>query len=68
MIKNNDLITHRVHRHEPPVVGTDIDIIHNDDELVVVNKPASIPVSKVLFVMYRTQKLSVSYIQSHLHY
>ena len=48
LIKNNDLITHRVHRHEPPVVGERINIIHKDDDLVVINKPPSIPVCCVV--------------------
>ena len=48
MIKNNDLITHRVHRHEPPVIGNSINIIHKDDDLVVINKPPSIPVCILL--------------------
>ena len=50
VIKNNDLITHKVHRHEPPVVDNHIDIVHKDDELVVINKPASIPVRMLLNV------------------
>ena len=50
VIKNNDLITHRVHRHEPPVVDDHIDIVHKDDELVVINKPASIPVRNYCFM------------------
>ena len=48
LIKNNDLITHRVHRHEPPVVAERINIIHKDDDLVVINKPPSIPVCCVV--------------------
>ena len=48
LIKNNDLITHRVHRHEPPVIGERINIIHKDDDLVVINKPPSIPVCCVV--------------------
>jgi 23S rRNA-/tRNA-specific pseudouridylate synthase len=35
-------------RHEVPVSEEDIRIIHMDDDMVVVNKPASIPVSNVL--------------------
>ena len=31
-------------RHEVPVSNEQIEIIHIDDDLVVVNKPASIPV------------------------
>ena len=50
VIKNSDVITHRVHRHEPPVVGDKIDIIHKDDDLVVINKPPSIPVCFVMCV------------------
>ena len=48
LIKNNDLITHKVHRHEPPVIGERINIIHKDDDLVVINKPPSIPVCCVV--------------------
>ena len=51
LIKNNDLITHKVHRHEPPVVGERINIIHKDDNLVVINKPPSIPVCCVCVYM-----------------
>lgn len=31
-------------RHEPPVVGNPLEIIELTDELVVLNKPSSIPV------------------------
>jgi len=51
VIKNNDLISHRVHRHEPPVIGDKINIIHKDDNLVVINKPPSIPVCILTCVM-----------------
>lgn len=33
-----------VHRHEPPVVGTPLEILVDDGEVLVVDKPASIPV------------------------
>ena len=32
--------------HEVPVCAEDIRILHMDDDIVVVDKPASIPVSK----------------------
>lgn len=32
-------------RHEVPVTSQPITIVHMDDDIVVVNKPASIPVS-----------------------
>jgi hypothetical protein len=31
VIKNNDVIEHRVHRHEPPVTSAPIKIIHEDE-------------------------------------
>lgn len=43
-LKNGDLLNTLVHRHEPPVVHQDIEFLRNDDEMVVINKPASIPV------------------------
>ncbi|RVE57263.1 hypothetical protein OJAV_G00214460 [Oryzias javanicus] len=42
--KNNDHMKNTVHRHEPPVVGTPLDILVDDGQVLVVDKPASIPV------------------------
>ena len=39
-------------RHEVPVSSEEIKIIHMDDDLVVVNKPASIPVNILNLVIY----------------
>ncbi|KAI8458416.1 pseudouridine synthase [Phakopsora pachyrhizi] len=46
IIKNGDLITNMIHRHEPPVTGDPVRILHRDDErgLLVVEKPGSMPV------------------------
>ncbi|GAA5811349.1 hypothetical protein MFLAVUS_004782 [Mucor flavus] len=44
IIRHNDFISHAVHRHEPPVTDTPIEIIHEDSKLFVINKPASIQV------------------------
>ncbi|CAI6359454.1 unnamed protein product [Macrosiphum euphorbiae] len=44
VLKHNDLLANMVHRHEVPVASGKIDIIHLDDDIVVVNKPPSIPV------------------------
>jgi len=44
VLKHNDLLANVVHRHEVPVVSGTIDVIHLDDDIVVVNKPSSIPV------------------------
>uniref|UniRef100_A0A6B2L5J1 Pseudouridine synthase n=1 Tax=Arcella intermedia TaxID=1963864 RepID=A0A6B2L5J1_9EUKA len=44
VIKEHDELTHAVHRHEPPITDKAITIIHQDEELVVIDKPPSIPV------------------------
>ncbi|XP_023031362.1 RNA pseudouridylate synthase domain-containing protein 2 [Drosophila willistoni] len=43
-LKHNDLLANIVHRHEVPVTCQPITIVHMDEDIVVVNKPASIPV------------------------
>ncbi|CAO1314351.1 unnamed protein product [Diamesa serratosioi] len=43
-LKHNDLLANIVHRHEVPVTSQPIAIVFMDDDIVVVNKPASIPV------------------------
>lgn len=43
-LKNGDIITHTLHRHEPPVTAQPIGIIHEDDDIIVINKPAGVPV------------------------
>eukprot|EP00092_Neocalanus_flemingeri_P099282 GFUD01126659.1.p1 GENE.GFUD01126659.1~~GFUD01126659.1.p1 ORF type:complete len:546 (-),score=157.75 GFUD01126659.1:32-1669(-) len=43
-VQNNDFISHTVHRHELPVTEQKINIINEDDDWVVVDKPGSIPV------------------------
>ncbi|EDV98985.1 RNA pseudouridylate synthase domain-containing protein 2 isoform X3 [Drosophila grimshawi] len=43
-LKHNDLLANTVHRHEVPVTAHPITIVHMDDDILVVNKPASIPV------------------------
>ncbi|KAI8380615.1 hypothetical protein EDC96DRAFT_550823 [Choanephora cucurbitarum] len=44
IIKRQDLMSHLVHRHEPPVTDQSIDIVYQDERLLVVNKPGSIQV------------------------
>ena len=43
-LKLTDKILHTVHRHELPVRDTKVDILHCDSHILVVNKPASIPI------------------------
>ncbi|KAL2128055.1 hypothetical protein VTI74DRAFT_9785 [Chaetomium olivicolor] len=44
IMKNGDLISHTTHRHEPPVTAEPIGVIHEDDDMVVINKPSGVPV------------------------
>lgn len=44
IVKNGDIISHTLHRHEPPVTGREIGIIHEDEDLMVLDKPAGVPV------------------------
>ncbi|KAJ4287078.1 DRAP deaminase [Collariella sp. IMI 366227] len=44
VMKNGDLISHTTHRHEPPTTAEPIGIIHEDDDMVVINKPSGVPV------------------------
>lgn len=64
-LHHNDLMSNTVHRHEVPVVQQPIEIIHLDDDICVVNKPASIPVhpcgryrhNTVVFIMAKEYNL-----------
>ncbi|KAF8567274.1 hypothetical protein P879_03881 [Paragonimus westermani] len=44
ILQDSDLISHKVHRHELPVLNTPIKFIYEDDDVLVLSKPASIPV------------------------
>ncbi|KAL4923493.1 uncharacterized protein BDV17DRAFT_285393 [Aspergillus undulatus] len=44
VLKNGEVISHTLHRHEPPVTGNPIGIIHETDDLLVIDKPAGVPV------------------------
>lgn len=44
LLKGGNHINHRTHRHEPPVAGTsNIEIVADTDDLLVVNKPSTVP-------------------------
>lgn len=42
ILKNSDLVYHKAHRHEPMVYG-EIQFVGETEDLLAVNKPASIP-------------------------
>ncbi|KAJ1950017.1 DRAP deaminase, partial [Linderina macrospora] len=45
VICNSDLVTHKIHRHEPPVTTQELGIVRETEEgMLVVDKPGSIPV------------------------
>ncbi|XP_053115028.1 pseudouridylate synthase RPUSD2 isoform X1 [Hemicordylus capensis] len=44
VLKNNDFLRNTVHRHEPPVTAQAIEFLEENDEVVVVDKPSSLPV------------------------
>ena len=39
-----DKLYHKIHRHEPPVTAEDVKIVHQDNVVVVIDKPGSMPV------------------------
>lgn len=44
LLKNGDVVSHSIHRHEPPVTAEKIEIIEKTEDFLIINKPASIPV------------------------
>ncbi|XP_019374551.1 PREDICTED: RNA pseudouridylate synthase domain-containing protein 2 [Gavialis gangeticus] len=44
VLKNNDFLRNTAHRHEPPVTAQPIQVLAENDEMVVVDKPSSLPV------------------------
>lgn len=38
------MIAHTLHRHEPPVTEKPIYVVFEDERLIVINKPAGVPV------------------------
>jgi tRNA pseudouridine synthase 9 len=44
VVKNSDLIENRIHRHEPPVCDTKIEIVFESEDMLIISKPSSIPV------------------------
>ena len=44
ILRDSDLISHRIHRHEPPVMATPVGIVWQDQDILVIDKPSGIPV------------------------
>lgn len=66
IFQNNDFMRNTVHRHEPPVSGKPLEVLVDDGEVVVVDKPASLPVhpcgryrhNTVIFILGKENGLS----------
>ncbi|XP_036625533.1 RNA pseudouridylate synthase domain-containing protein 2 [Trichosurus vulpecula] len=65
ILKDNDFLQNTVHRHEPPVTAEPIRLLAEDNEVVVVDKPSSMPVhpcgrfrhNTVIFVLGKEHRL-----------
>lgn len=44
IVKNGDLISHRLHRHEPSVTSRPIKIVFEDENIIAIDKPSGLPV------------------------
>ena len=44
ILNNGDVISHTLHRHEPPVTAQPIRVISENDSMIVIDKPAGVPV------------------------
>ncbi|KAA8912902.1 DRAP deaminase [Sphaerosporella brunnea] len=44
IVQNGDMISHTMHRHEPPVTDQPIGIVYEDDGIIAISKPAGVPV------------------------
>ncbi|KAL0969633.1 hypothetical protein UPYG_G00230090 [Umbra pygmaea] len=65
-LRNNDFLRNTVHRHEPPVIGRPLEILEDNGEVLVVDKPASMPVhpcgrfrhNTVIFILGKERGIS----------
>ncbi|KAF9965754.1 hypothetical protein BGZ70_004172 [Mortierella alpina] len=44
IVKNSDIVAHDIHRHEPPVADLPVKVVRQEDGVIIVDKPSSIPV------------------------
>ncbi|KNC49250.1 uncharacterized protein AMSG_05245 [Thecamonas trahens ATCC 50062] len=67
VLRDNDWMTHEMHRHEPPVLDIEPEVLAETDAILAVNKPCSIPVhpcgrfrhNTVVFLLGRRSYLSL---------
>lgn len=64
-LQDNDFLRNRVHRHEPPVTAEPVRLLAENEDVVVVDKPSSIPVhpcgrfrhNTVIFILGKEHQL-----------
>ncbi|XP_063803867.1 pseudouridylate synthase RPUSD2 [Pseudophryne corroboree] len=69
VLKDNDFLRNTVHRHEPPVTAQPLHILAENDEIVAVDKPSSLPVhpcgrfrhNTVIFILGKEHNLKPLY-------
>ncbi|KAK7754678.1 DRAP deaminase [Diatrype stigma] len=44
VLDNGELVSHTIHRHEPPVTADPVQVLHEDDDIIVIIKPSGMPV------------------------
>ncbi|ODV81625.1 DRAP deaminase [Suhomyces tanzawaensis NRRL Y-17324] len=54
IVRNGDLISHRCFRREPPVTSREIKIVHEDENIIAIDKPSGIPVHPTGRYRYNT--------------
>ena len=64
-VKENDKIVHAIVREETPVIDKKIEIVYDDEGLIAVDKPASIPVHEVGNYKYNTVLSILEYEMGH---
>ncbi|KAM9911087.1 hypothetical protein OXX69_003853 [Metschnikowia pulcherrima] len=54
IVRNGDLISHRLHRHEPAVTSRPIKIVFEDKNMIAIDKPSGMPVHPAGRYRYNT--------------
>ncbi|KAM9894040.1 hypothetical protein OXX79_008960 [Metschnikowia pulcherrima] len=54
IVRNGDLISHRLHRHEPAVTSRSIKIVFEDKNMIAIDKPSGMPVHPAGRYRYNT--------------
>ncbi|KAG9480884.1 pseudouridylate synthase RPUSD2 [Eleutherodactylus coqui] len=69
VLKDNDFLRNTVHRHEPPVTAQPLQILTESEDLVVIDKPSSLPVhpcgrfrhNTVIFILGKEKNIKELY-------